>query len=283
MQKGQSGSAHVIIIAILTVVLVGALGVLLWQNVINKPAATVNSYAECVKSAGSMLQESYPEVCVTSDGKRFTNPEQKVAEVDKVTTKTYCAPLEKLCFDYPSDWTVKADDMTDKEGIAEHVVVSDEAGQAWLLLQTGMSGLGGACGNEDNSYTKILQTHTTAVTGNYLVSEATQDFMTDTAYAVSWVTYNGTSKQWTADMELNNTKIVQGIGKIDPCAMGVGVINGKNALWSSAATSPGALEFKYYTGADTDATYGTETAAAAVLNSASAKKAYAILQSAYYK
>lgn len=33
------------------------------------------SFEEC-KSAGNPIQESYPERCVTPDGKSFTNPEQ---------------------------------------------------------------------------------------------------------------------------------------------------------------------------------------------------------------
>ena len=37
-------------------------------------ANDVNSFGECV-SAGNPVQESYPEVCVTGDGKRFVNPD----------------------------------------------------------------------------------------------------------------------------------------------------------------------------------------------------------------
>ena len=35
-----------------------------------KPAAA--SFEGCMKSKGSLVQESYPEVCVTRDGQRFT-------------------------------------------------------------------------------------------------------------------------------------------------------------------------------------------------------------------
>ncbi len=34
----------------------------------------IADYASCTKSNGSMLQESYPEICVTKDGQRFQNP-----------------------------------------------------------------------------------------------------------------------------------------------------------------------------------------------------------------
>lgn len=40
--------------------------------------AAIDSFEEC-KVAGNMIQESYPEVCLTKDGKRFVNPEQAQA------------------------------------------------------------------------------------------------------------------------------------------------------------------------------------------------------------
>ena len=39
-------------------------------------ADSVGSFGECV-SAGNQVQDSYPEVCVTEDGQRFTNPDQQ--------------------------------------------------------------------------------------------------------------------------------------------------------------------------------------------------------------
>lgn len=38
-------------------------------------AAKVNSFASC-KASGNRIQQSYPEVCLTSDGKRFVEPVQ---------------------------------------------------------------------------------------------------------------------------------------------------------------------------------------------------------------
>ncbi len=37
-------------------------------------AKKVNSYEDCIKAAGSIMQETYPQVCVTKDGKHFTQP-----------------------------------------------------------------------------------------------------------------------------------------------------------------------------------------------------------------
>lgn len=41
-----------------------------------KSAPSINSFEEC-KKAGYPIQESYPEACLTDDGKRFTNPSQE--------------------------------------------------------------------------------------------------------------------------------------------------------------------------------------------------------------
>lgn len=46
---------------------------------------TVKSYEECLKAKGSIVQESYPQVCVTKNGIRFV---QEVASTDPSITKT---------------------------------------------------------------------------------------------------------------------------------------------------------------------------------------------------
>lgn len=42
------------------------------------PQASVSTYAECQKAPGSVILDSYPSICMTSDKKQFTNPDQKV-------------------------------------------------------------------------------------------------------------------------------------------------------------------------------------------------------------
>lgn len=255
MKKHESGSAHVVIIAVLVIGLIGALGILFWQNIINKPSDAT-----------------------TTDGigKATSSP------APSPSTKAYCTDIEKLCLNYPLDWKVtaqKVDNQTD--GLAERIVVSNKAGEAWLRLETGMGGLGGTCDSSDGSYSKILKTYTTKVAGTYLVSEATKAYFVDTAYAVGWVMYNGTTKRWTMDMELNNSKAAETIGKVDSCALGLGVLNGKNAKAEGSDTA-GSVAFKYYTGKD-DTTYASEAEATKALGSADALAAYTILQSAHYE
>lgn len=263
MKKSEIGSAHVVIIGGLIVALIGALGFIFWQNIINKP-----KMADTNTSASSPQPSKSPEVVL----------------------KTLCTPKEKICFDYPSNWSAQLAELdVDTGSVAERVVISDDSGKQWLRLRTGMSGLGGACGDDgksDGSYSKVLQTHTTAVTGSYLVSayEGASNMESDTAYAVSRLDYSGIAKTWTIKMELNHAKASQTIATIGPCdATFYNILNGKNAAWSTTSKEPGSVIFNYYTGSDTAEKYSTEAAAAAIIQSANGKKAYAILQSAHYQ
>ncbi|HVX58260.1 MAG TPA: hypothetical protein VG964_00815 [Candidatus Saccharimonadales bacterium] len=86
MNKKQSGFAVVeliIIILYAVVICVGGYGV--WHNEKNKnkPAAstssqtsltasTVSNFDDCSKASGSKIQQTFPEICVTADGKSFT-------------------------------------------------------------------------------------------------------------------------------------------------------------------------------------------------------------------
>ncbi len=59
----------------LVAILAGLFGVFaLVGYALDRPA--VSSYETCIEATGSVLQESYPEVCVTKDGARFQNPAQ---------------------------------------------------------------------------------------------------------------------------------------------------------------------------------------------------------------
>jgi len=255
VSRKESGSAHIIIVTVLAIALIASIGFIFWQNIINKPQDTVTNPIKTVKA--TVLPQSQ--------------------------SKTYCTPLEKLCFDYPSDWKVGSVKVTpDSDGMMERIVISSASGKPWLRLETGLTGIGGTCGNTDNSYSKILKTHSTTIHGSYLVHDGTEEWWSDRVYAVGWTTYSGSDKDWTIHMNLSSAKAVQQIGKLDPCDIGIGVIDGKNAK-ADGMSSAGALAFEYYTGTDGDTTYTTEADATAVLTSADAVKAYDILQSAHYE
>jgi hypothetical protein len=67
--------------------------------------AAVNSFTQCV-DAGNPVQESYPEVCVTSTGERFTNPEQRPLAVPTNADDQEAAPPE-LSYLTISEWGVR--------------------------------------------------------------------------------------------------------------------------------------------------------------------------------
>jgi len=65
------------IIGIVVLVLV-AIGLFFFTKPNNSDSDNLptNSYSDCVKQSGSRIIETYPEQCVTSDGKTFPNPDQ---------------------------------------------------------------------------------------------------------------------------------------------------------------------------------------------------------------
>lgn len=62
-------------VALIILAVIG-LAVIVWIGWL-KPSyhskATVNSFSECA-AAGNPIQTTYPEVCVTAEGRRFTAP-----------------------------------------------------------------------------------------------------------------------------------------------------------------------------------------------------------------
>lgn len=70
--SNKPGFARVALIVSLAVIaLITTTGWLVYK----RRTSSINSFADCVKS-GRPIQESYPEVCATPDGRRFTNPAQ---------------------------------------------------------------------------------------------------------------------------------------------------------------------------------------------------------------
>lgn len=108
LHKGSS--AQIVIIVVLVVALVAALGIVFWQNYLQKEPAT---FAECKASAGSSIQESYPEVCKTKSGKSFSNPDQKVTEAIPAARGTITGKAGYPSEGVPSDLTVCAEMASD--------------------------------------------------------------------------------------------------------------------------------------------------------------------------
>jgi hypothetical protein len=82
-QKGFSTVEGLLVVII--VLLIGFIGYYVWHSnrqtdkvldtsKTGSSSTAINSFADCKMAAGSIVQESFPEKCVTKDGKSFTQP-----------------------------------------------------------------------------------------------------------------------------------------------------------------------------------------------------------------
>lgn len=69
-QNGNSGALFIIVLLLV-------LGVGFWYLMQEKDSLNITNFRQCV-AAGNPVQESYPEVCVTQDGRSFANPAQDI-------------------------------------------------------------------------------------------------------------------------------------------------------------------------------------------------------------
>src|SRR2546423_227179 len=116
MKTFKQGGFMAIEVALLLVIvgLIGGTGYYVWhstsqtnktltnasdvsQNAPKVTAKTIKTFDDCKKAAGSKIQETFPEVCVTKNGKSYVNSKQKAASVslpaeDKYSIKTQILP-----------------------------------------------------------------------------------------------------------------------------------------------------------------------------------------------
>lgn len=124
----QSGSAHVIIIVILSIALIAALGFVFWQNVL-QPKDT----EEKAETQTSSVTKS-----------------EKIEEEYKTFSSEL---LNNVSFQYPADWTVKESAIGEPEYRIVTATVRDEDNEVVARLQTNGQ-LGGACA-EPTTFTTL--------------------------------------------------------------------------------------------------------------------------------
>jgi hypothetical protein len=245
--KGEQGSIHLVITILIAVALLAGVGYVAWN-------------------------------AVSKHSQSSTTP---VTASEAVITKSYCTPIEKICFDYPDGWQVAlvTSHSPQSDGAVERVSIANKAGIKQLELTTGATGVGGTCGDDGaGSIARVLKTQPTKITGSYLANAETKDYFLPTVYAVSLISYNANDKTWTTRMELNNSKSIVPAGTIGYCDAGIGMINGKNA---TVGDTKGDIMFAEASTIE-QKTYNTEAAAKAAVSSPDADQAYAILSSAHY-
>lgn len=281
--KSQNGSAHVVIIVCLVLALTGALGWIFWQNFISKDEASKNitNYAECAADKNSKIQESYPEVCVTKDGKSFTNPDQKIEED---LTVDACTEHEKICFTYPQSWAYSEESKQFDGGAGtvyrdENELVSADK-KIKLSISTGIGQLGGLCDPENASgYVQTVETRTVKVSFSNPDQNHTSDL-----YAVK-VIVNTDTGRFVPGVLLSNSKILTKIGRHERCTTGyTDLFHQKNGSEGYSLMLFSSLPF-FNLGAESSAkepAYDTYDEAKAALNSQALKEAFDIILSAHY-
>ena len=137
-----------IILIILGVI---GLAVVLWLAWFRPTVSNVNSYESCA-AAGNAIQDSYPSVCVTKDGKRFVNPKEKVnpntapGAAEQQSQQTQSAPAAQPKYLTITEWGVRvklSDDMSD----LKYAYTKDENGERTTFTFARLTAIG-ICQND---------------------------------------------------------------------------------------------------------------------------------------
>ncbi len=259
----QTGSAHAVIIICLVAALLCALGIAFYQNFIIDKNTSTNS------TATTHTTTSTPAATVTM--------------------KEFCGKYEKICFDYPSNWSVEAasNDGTDGKSNMPYdfVTVKDDKGGSALTLRSGIDGIGGACPRDEmaGQTAEVVSTYQTKITvpAQYINT----DYNLAIISAAEVIIKN--DKGYTAQMYLSNAKTTSEV-KAGMHACDVYMTNfiyGKTNIIPTTS-NPAAMTFNSgpaFGGADTLTVYGSRTEATNYFATDAAKKAYEILKSVHYK
>lgn len=286
----SAGFGHIVIVIVLVIVvaLLGALSWVFFQNFVGKDSqsnvASISNFDECKSDPGSTIQESYPERCVTADGRAFTNPDTTAYE-----DSTYCTQAEKLCFDVPTGWTVsqveREEDDTDPSNTDMLSVISPDSSML-LHLTTGIDGLGGTCDPNDTPYT-VVKSIPTALTGY-----ETNEFFMETAHVVQLVSNN--INNYVSSLYLSVTKSLENAGdSLNTCnLMFSNVIPGKYSHpFDDTSDQAGNGSFTFFASqspygsglSGDDPEFSTKSEAAAIFDTDVYKQATNILSSVRYQ
>lgn len=270
MEQPRTNKKYTIIIAILSIFLVAAIGVIVYLT----------------------LFAPKEEVKQNTQNNQAKTEESEVA-VKKVS---YCAEHEKMCFEYPEDWTLSSTPWKydipnggpDAELDRVTLVARDKTVR--LTLQSGISGIGGACFPEDAGKVSIVKKKATTI----------NDYKADngnvpTAYAMAIVRSNKEETEFTPVIGLTTlSALIDGTSKSACDVTYFGIVEGRNSLLSQGEGYKDYGGTQFVTGAAlgqtadmekevATKTYGTFEEAKKALESESYKQAFDIIASAHYK
>jgi hypothetical protein len=254
----QRGNTNVVIVIVLVAIVLVALGFVFYKNFV-----------------ANKTDDEKPQVQDSS-----VKPNEP-AEVKQVELKEFCTEAEGLCFKYPVDWTVESSvDYSAEKTIgfsADRVTIKNKSGKPYLYIRTGISGIGGACLEDESKYTTIVEAHTTKITGNF-VQEQSPDYLGDTVYAVKYIGEDKVQPgKYQSGMFMTATKKATIPGKVYVCDVGYQMFYSKRVAssveFSTSSDSRGMAEN----------TFDSYDEAKKGLSTPDSLAAYEILKSAYYK
>jgi hypothetical protein len=254
MKKQQGHALMIIFIVAAVLILLAALGYLFWQ-----------SMSKSTKSADTAQSNAST---TTSD--------------PQVTMTKYCATGEKLCFDYPSSWTVVKDaeesGSHDTGYTGDDLTVKSDTGLAPLALHSGIGGIGGTCDPE--SETKVYALNSVAIPK---MTGFKSDYSLDMLHAAHVIVQDFETGRYIAAVYATGDQAYTVKQEIMRCGIGFsGIMYGRNAKFSSDSENAGAFEFGYV-GQNSDVRYDTVEAATKAYDTDAYKQATTILASLRYE
>lgn len=77
-QKGFGRAGIIILVVVIVAIALAAATVLVIELTFGPPEVRITNFQECMAAEGSKLLESFPEQCMTEDGRSFVNPSQSL-------------------------------------------------------------------------------------------------------------------------------------------------------------------------------------------------------------
>ena len=155
MKTNQRGDAMALAVAVLALALVAALGFIFWQN----------------------FRQGKSDKSITDNQAVQTDEPSKVTEVS--------LPNEKLIFSIPESWKAEVETVADTEydGPArDKASIKNADGAIVLNIESGISGIGGACEGEPETSLNAVSATKTKITR--VVSGEDKDIRSSDIYAV---------------------------------------------------------------------------------------------------
>ena len=260
-RKSQSGSAHVIIIAVLVVALVGALGWIFWQNFVGEKPVPASS----------------------NDDKNITQAPQQ---------STSCVDTVNLCFKVPSSWTSEKTETTyPGEGSQAWIDNGNKAMYTFHGLKlnsgdksvtvhvgTGIGQIGGICGQPDQEFITVQSRRTQ-------VSAPSREDNTDTSvYAVSGLVQKQ-DNSYIPIVMLTNSQMLRKVGVYNICYAGYGDIFPQNEPVADGLKNIRVSTTREILNSlpDPSETGMTKDEATALLKGTDYTQAFSVVASAYYQ